>query len=113
MLTRFDPKEAMHPQIVTYSGMKQMFFKKFDQIVFAEPKIQSFYSLLHEYKQITRKYVFYVGKLKSSYVKEAWIKKYGDDMKDQISWETREKQKWIWIRYKRWRQIRRSSIQFL
>ena len=50
MLTRFDPKEAMHPQIVTYSEMKQMFFKEFDQIVFAEPKIQSFYSLLHEYK---------------------------------------------------------------
>ena len=32
----FDPKEAMHLQNVTYSEMKQMFLKKFDQIIFAE-----------------------------------------------------------------------------
>ena len=54
----FDPKEAMHLPNVTDSEMKYMLFKKVDQIVFADHKIPSLKSLLHEYKQIAREYGF-------------------------------------------------------
>ena len=47
-----------------------MFFKTFDQIIFAEYEIRSLQSLLHECKQIARKYAFEKGKLKYSYMKE-------------------------------------------
>ena len=50
---RFDPNEATYLQNVTYSEMKQMFFKKVDQIIFVEREIQSLHSLLHEYRQIS------------------------------------------------------------
>ena len=47
--------------------MKQIFFKKVNQITFSEHEIWSFQSLLQKYKQIAREYRFDVGKLKSSY----------------------------------------------
>ena len=49
----FDPNEATYLQNVTFSEMKQMFFKKIDQIIFVEHEIQSLHSLLHEYRQIS------------------------------------------------------------
>ena len=58
--------------------MKQIILEKVDQIIFAEHKIQSLQSFLHEYRQIAKEYGFDVGKLKSSYVKELLIKEYGD-----------------------------------
>ena len=57
-----------------------MFFRKVDQIILAEHETRSLQSLLHEYRQIAREFVFEVGKLKSSYVKEVLIKAYGDDI---------------------------------
>ena len=57
-----------------------MFFRKVDQIILVEHKTRSLQSLLHEYRQIAREFVFQVGKLKSSYVKEVLIKAYGDDI---------------------------------
>ena len=50
----FDPKEVMHLEKVTYSKIKQMFFKKVDQIICAGHEIRSFLSLLHEYRQTAR-----------------------------------------------------------
>ena len=57
-----------------------MSFGKFDQIILAEHKTWSLQSLLHKYRQIAREFVFEVGKLKSSYVKEVLIEAYGDDI---------------------------------
>ena len=50
----FDPKEVMHLEKVTYSKIKQMFFKKVDQIICAGHEIRSFLPLLHEYRQTAR-----------------------------------------------------------
>ena len=70
----------MHLRNATYSESKQMFFKKIDQVIFAEHEIRSLQSLLHEYRQIAREYGLDLGKLKSSYVKEVLINEYGDDI---------------------------------
>ena len=48
-----------------------MFFKKVDQIVLTEHRIRSIQSLLHEYRQIGREYVFDMVKLKFPHVKKA------------------------------------------
>ena len=52
----FDPKKTVHLQNATYSEIKQMFFRKVDQIIFAEHKIQSFQSVSYEYRKIAREY---------------------------------------------------------
>ena len=52
----FDPKKKVHLQNATYSEIKQMFFRKVDQIIFAEHKIQSFQSVSYEYRKIAREY---------------------------------------------------------
>ena len=67
----FGPKEAVHLQSETYSEMKQMFFKKVDQIIFAEHEIWSLQSLLQEYKQIVREYRFDMGNFKLSYCEKS------------------------------------------
>ena len=44
----------MHLEKVTYSKIKQMFFKKVDQIICAGHEIRSLLSLLHEYRETAR-----------------------------------------------------------
>ena len=58
----FGPKEAMHLQSETYSEIKQMFFKKVDQIIFAEHEIRSLQSII---------YRFDMANFKSSYCEKS------------------------------------------
>ena len=60
--------------------MKQMFFKRVDQIILQSMNFRSLQLLLHEYRQIAREYGFDMDKLKSSLVKEVLIKEYRDDI---------------------------------
>ena len=70
----------MHQQNLTYSEMKQTFFKRVDQIILQSVNFRSLQLLLHEYRQIAREYGFDMDKLKSSLVKEVLIKEYRDDI---------------------------------
>ena len=68
--------DAMHPQNVSTSEARSVFFRHVDSVIFKEHKIRSLQSPLEVDKCIVSDYGYPVGDVKSSYLKGLLVKEY-------------------------------------